>query len=104
MLHFLNKKGEGESHNQDVQSMIRAIHIIQKMNEISKQEEILDKDEIQKITNLAHYPDKKVQDAIGSFLISISEEFEDGEAALLELQKLKIEQSNESKYIGGAHH
>jgi hypothetical protein len=40
--------------------MIRAIHIIQKMNEISKQEEILDKDEIQKITNLVHYPDKKV--------------------------------------------
>jgi hypothetical protein len=40
--------------------MIRAVNIIQKLNEISSKEEILDEDDILKLTSLVHYPDKKV--------------------------------------------
>ena len=46
VLHSINKKGNEETHYQDVQSMIRAVNIIQKLNEISLKEEILDEDDI----------------------------------------------------------
>lgn len=66
------------------------------MLEIMPEEGILDQDCIAKITNLVHFPDQKIKEEVGHFMILLSDEIDDP-ASLLEVQKFnlnKIENQN----------
>ena len=66
------------------------------MLEIIPEEGILDQDCITKITNLVHFPDRKIKEEVGQFMILLSDEIDDP-ASLLEVQKFnlnKIENHN----------
>ena len=62
--------------------MLKAIIVLEKMLEIIPEENILDNDCIQKIINLAHFPDKKIQEEVGNFMILISDEIDDPSSLL----------------------
>ena len=57
--------------------MLKAIQVLEKMLEIIPQEDILEKDSISKITNLVHFPDRKIKEEVGQFMILLSDELED---------------------------
>lgn len=66
--------------------MFKIIQIIERMIYISQQEDLIDKQDLQKVINLVHFHDRKVREATGCLLLTISDEFEDGLASLLPLQ------------------
>ena len=69
--------------------MLKAIQVLEKMLEIIPEEDILDQDCINKITNLVHFPDRRIKEEVGHFMILLSDEIDDP-ASLLELQKLNL--------------
>lgn len=86
----------GDQLQTDPQVMLKAIQVLEKMLEIIPEEGILDQDCISKITNLAHFPDRKIREEVGHFMILLSDEIDDP-ASLLEVQKFnlnKIENQN----------
>lgn len=59
------------------------------MVEIIPADEILEEDSITKITNLVNFPDKKIKEEVGQFMILMSDEIDDP-AAILEIQKFNL--------------
>jgi hypothetical protein len=49
-------------------------------------EQVLDDECIQKITNLIHFPDRKIKEEVGQFLMITSDEIDDP-TSILEIQK-----------------
>jgi len=45
--------------------MLKALQVLEKMLEIIPEEDILDQDCISKISNLIHFPDKKIKEEVG---------------------------------------
>jgi hypothetical protein len=74
--------------------MLRTIQVIEKLVELIPDDDVLDADCLAKLTNLVHFHDKKIREAVGSLILTLSEEFEDGAQSLLPLQKI---QSNPQK-------
>jgi len=71
------------------------------MLEIIPGENILDEDCITKIINLIHFPDKKIKEEVGNFMLLLSDEIDDP-SSLLEIQKFnqaKIENDNDKVEI-----
>jgi hypothetical protein len=52
------------------------------MLEIMPEEDALDKDSLQKISNLVHFPDRKIQEEAGMFLMLNSDSIDDPSALL----------------------
>ena len=69
------------------------------MLELIPEEDILDQACIDKITNLVNFPDRKIREAVGNFMIVLSDEIDDP-SSLLEIQKFnlsKIEKQEDEK-------
>ena len=81
--------------------MLKSLQIIQKMLELIPAEDILDKNHTQKICNLVNFPDKKIKEEVGNFIILLSDKIDDV-SSLLEIQKFnqaKIENQPENEKI-----
>jgi len=65
--------------------MLRAIQIVDRTYQIIPDDNILAQDQLSKLTNLVHFHDKKVREAVGCLILTLSEDFEDGISSLLPL-------------------
>jgi hypothetical protein len=59
------------------------------MIELISEPDVLDEDSIQKIVNLAHFPNFKIKEEVGNIMIILSEELDD-QSSLLEVQKFNL--------------
>ena len=66
--------------------MLKIVQIIERVVDLSQRDDIIDQQNLQKLASLVHFYDRKVREAAGSLLLTISDEFEDGAASLLPLQ------------------
>ena len=79
--------GSGEQTDPSV--MLKAIQVLQKMLEIMPEEDALDSECFGKIVNLIHFPDRKIQEEIGLFLMINSDQIDDP-STFLEIQKFNL--------------
>lgn len=80
---------QGGDQQADPNVMLKALQVVVKMVQIIPEGHLLDEDSLQKITNLVHYPDRRIKEEVGQLLLLISDEFDDP-STLLEVQKFNL--------------
>lgn len=80
--------------------MLRSIQIIEQVVMIIPDDDVLQGDNLNKITNLVHFHDKKIREAVGSLVLALSDNFEDGAQSLLPLQKISGSSTKADKRKG----
>ena len=59
------------------------------MLELISEPDILDPDCVRKLTNLVHFPDRKIKEEVGNIMILLSDELDD-HTSLLDIQKFNL--------------
>mmetsp|Transcript_18718 Transcript_18718/g.28700 ORF Transcript_18718/g.28700 Transcript_18718/m.28700 type:complete len:115 (+) Transcript_18718:1448-1792(+) len=79
--------------------MLKAIQVLRRMYELISSDHLLPDQSVNKICNLSHFPDKKIQEEVGLFMVHVSDEIDDP-STLLEIQKFNLAKMNSKQQEG----